>query len=175
MSGQQLLGTRVLPSSPILPFMLLHTHKKRPRQNWEFQKLFLHWKTEAFGVHWVGAAPRWAEPRPSLQSSKTAVGPFLGAEAASGVGVGHPRGALAWWDAVRVCPGDGEPWGGIGMGRGGMGWGVRAAAAPSCCQLSGKAAVHARASVSPSPSGGTAPFENTEALWPEVTASAMLF
>lgn len=61
MSDQQLLGTRVLPNTSVLPFI-------RYTKN-NMKQLFLHWKTEVLGAHLAGAVQHWVASRLSSQSS----------------------------------------------------------------------------------------------------------
>ena len=116
MSGQQLLGTRILLSSPVLPFILLH------RTDQDKTGTFGSWFCTRIQKLRVGHVPCWDELRFSLQSSSAAVYPIIRAGAASGVGVVYSQTSLAWWDAVPVWSvGDtGMGWGGVDWDR--LGW-----------------------------------------------------
>lgn len=88
MSGQQLLGTRILLSSLVSPLVLLH--KTDQHKTWSFRSCFC----TAIQKHWVGDVPCWDELRFYLQSSNAAVDPIVRAEAASGVGIGCSQASL---------------------------------------------------------------------------------
>lgn len=92
MSGQQLLGIRVNPSSPILPFIPTHTQKKKKKRT--MKKLFSLENRILFLMHTLqelgsrGCNPSF--PCRTLQHTEAAVGPSLATGAAPGVGAGHP-------------------------------------------------------------------------------------